>query len=176
MEASITTGFGGCEDLTIDAVTCQCRPSVYTSCDTCASATHPLCVWLDSSTVVTSLMYTAPGSSETHVVSSTAQGGGRCANGNGFIGLTYNQANITFFESPIVGTLAAGVTIEPNDWFWAQCSVPKQGMALIILGACVLFSVACLGFFSRRRRIHRARQIQLPGSTGNGPLLVGSLG
>lgn len=174
MEASFTNGFGGCEDLTIDAVTCDCRPSVYTSCDTCASAAHPLCVWMDSATVVTSLMWTAPSSSKTHVASSSAEVGGRCTNGNGFIGPMYTQANITFFHSPLVGTLAAGVSTEPNDWFWAQCSVPQQGMALIVLGACVLAAVACVTLLSRRRRISRARQIQLP--VGNYPLLVGSRG
>lgn len=40
--------FSGCaaQNITFDAVNCQCRPDVYTDCGTCAQAKHPSCVWL----------------------------------------------------------------------------------------------------------------------------------
>ncbi len=48
--SSPLTPFGDCPDISVDPMTCSCRPSVYTSCDRCASPQHPGCVWLPAGT------------------------------------------------------------------------------------------------------------------------------
>lgn len=34
-----------CPDFTFDYDTCLCRPDVYTTCETCATAAHLGCIW-----------------------------------------------------------------------------------------------------------------------------------
>ena len=47
--------FNGCADFSLDAATCKCRPSVYTSCGDCATAEHPTCVWMPNGTMTTTI-------------------------------------------------------------------------------------------------------------------------
>jgi hypothetical protein len=78
---------------------------------------------------------------------------GRCWSGNGF-GPTHTAANTTFQ----VGNFKASAesTITPsNGWYWAQCTIPEVGMAVIVIVlvlAAILCCCCCVCFVCSRRK------------------------
>ena len=75
-----------------------------------------------------------------------------------------------------LGTLSVAYRVTPNQWFWAQCTVPSVGMAGSLIALClsVCCGLGCLGRYCGRRRSRR-RQMRSTGtrtSTLATPILV----
>jgi hypothetical protein len=65
---------------------------------------------------------------------------GRCWSGNGF-GPTNTVANTTFQLAMLKTSVQYKIT-PTNGWYWAQCTVPQEWMAITII-VLVLGAVAC---------------------------------
>lgn len=137
--------FGGCaaENVTFDSVNCECRPDRYTSCGQCAALAHPSCVWIEKDFEGQLEFYfeaTSSGTSYRYAAEPTVFSKGRCWSGNGF-GPTHTVANTTFQ----IGAFKASAQYQmtpTNGWYWAQCTVPEEWMAITII-VLVLGAVVC---------------------------------
>lgn len=132
--------FSGCaaENVTFDAINCECRPDYYTSCSQCANAGHPSCVWIEPEfesqwdfEVISSNGATLRHSTEPVVYTK-----GRCWSGTGF-GPTYTTLNTTVKVGSATASAQHTITTS-SGWKWAQCTIPDAWMAIIIIAAMVL--------------------------------------
>jgi len=149
--------FGSCPagNVTFDAVNCECRPDVYTTCGACAQAAHASCVWLEKEYQGQwSFVLNAGGQSIAKELEPTVFEKGRCWSGNGFFGPLGTVTNTSFRTSAL--SASAQYTITPtNGWYWGQCVVPKAYMAgftlLLTMGLAVCAVCLCRRLFQRRR-------------------------
>lgn len=127
--------FGGCSDFTLVAKQCKCR---YTECGACAQAAHPSCIWVEDTTLTTTIRYVPP-TGTAQQTSETIDLGGQCVDGSG-LGASELEGNLTVFASDLLGAVSVAYQLTPGRWFWAQCSVPGAALA-VVLGLAVLAGV-----------------------------------
>jgi len=150
--------FGACSasGISLDAMTCECRPDVYTSCESCAKASHPSCVWMSANaTGSVSYSIVTPLGTTRGELPPFRLAQGRCWAGSGF-GPAGTTANTTLRLGE--WAVSAAVSVVPSEWYWAQCSVQEGWMALLValpslLLAAALARCCCL---AKRRRAHGA--------------------
>lgn len=126
--------FGGCSDWTLLAQQCKCRH--YAECSGCAQAAHPTCLWVEDTTLTTTIRYVPPTGGEAQQKSGTTDLGGQCVDGSGF-GASQLEGNRTVFSSELLGSVSVAYQLSPGRWLWLQCSLPGGSMA-VLLGLAVL--------------------------------------
>jgi len=145
-EASVgTSPFGDCADVGMTAAACQCRPSVYTTCEECANVANLMCVWVGEGAEVHSTVEYSSfwGSVARQALPVATLTSGSCHAGWGFGAFGLVQ-NATLFNGG-VGHLSVQMQVVPKEYFWAQCQLPNAGSALLML-AVILSAASILSF------------------------------
>lgn len=132
--------FGGCSDWTLISEQCKCRP--YADCGECARAAHPTCLWVEDTTLTTTIRYVPPRGGEAQQTSGTTDLGGQCVDGSG-LGASQLEGNRTVFASDLLGSVSVAYELSPGRWFWLQCGMSGAGTAVLLLLA-LLAGVALL--------------------------------